>query len=150
MKDSCSPAPTAERIPPVSALSTTLVLPPRPASVVRSAFRAGALAGVILRSSRRSPTGCVLVAAFVSRPRAARFAARTAAHLGCSVAFRLVRGYWSVSVPVLGLVPFPSPSPRWPAGLPVAPVAALGGLAWRVGGVRSSAAVARSVSLAAL
>jgi len=92
----------------------------------------------------------VLVAAFVSRPRAARFAARWSRRLRRSVAMRLVRGYWSVSIPVLALVPFPSPSPRWPAGLPVAPVAALGGLAWRVAGVRSAHAVARSVSLAAL
>jgi len=98
-----------------------------PSSALWSAFRSGGLSGVSLRSSRRSPSGVVLVCGFSSLVAGRRFAV---AHPGSSL--RLVSGYWCVSVPVVAAVPF-------------------GRSAWSVrGGVRRAAAVARWVSIAAL
>ncbi len=109
--------------------------------VVRSAFRSGGLAGVVVRPSRRSPSGVILVCAFRSVALAGRFAARWAAHLGVACSVRpLARPgrplLWSVSVPVADCVPFLDSS--------------FGPCAWRVCGLRSVSGVAASVSLALL
>ena len=103
-------------------------------SVVFSAFRAGSLFGVRVRASRRSPSGVVLVAGFSSPSAARRFALLWGGRLGSSCVVRVVAGFWCVSVPVAGCVPFCGPS------------------AWRVagGGVRRAAAVAFSARCAVL
>ena len=103
-------------------------------SVVFSAFRAGSLFGVRVRASRRSPSGVVLVAGFSSPAAARQFALLWGRRLGSSCVVRVVAGFWCVSVPVAGCVPFCGPS------------------AWRVagGGVRRAAAVAFSASRAVL
>lgn len=103
-------------------------------SVVFSAFRAGSLFGVRVRVSRRSPSGVVLVAGFASPVAARRFALLWGGRLGAACAVRVVGGFWCVSVPVFGCVPFSAPS------------------GWRVagGGVRRVAAVAFAAALAVL
>lgn len=75
---------------------------PRVRSVAFSAFRAGSLVSVLLRSSSHSPSCRVLVCSFSSRQRAGAFARRWAARLGVSVFLRpVVPGLlWSVSIPV--------------------------------------------------
>jgi hypothetical protein len=110
---------------------------PSPVSVFWSAFRAGGLAAVRLRASRRAGSGVVLACGFRARASAAAFAALWAARLGLSVAVRPVAGLWVVSVPVGCSVPFGA--------------AGAGASAWWVsGGVRGAALVARDVSVAAL
>jgi hypothetical protein len=64
-----------------------------------SAFRAGGLAFLLVRSSRRSASGWVLLAGFHSLPAARAFARWSAARLGFSVVVRPGPGCWSVSVP---------------------------------------------------
>jgi len=116
-------------------------------AAVRSAFRAGGLAGVIVRPSRHATSGVVLVCCFADTSRARSFARRWAARLGRSVVVRPFarpgRLLWSVSIPVAGAIPFAGVS-SLPAGAPwVAD-------AWRLAGVRSVPAVARAVARALL
>lgn len=73
---------------------------PSSRSVSFSAFRAGSLQGVLLRSSGHSQSGVVLVCHFSCPVRAGQFAARWAGRLGFSVRLRPWAGFWSVSVPV--------------------------------------------------
>lgn len=110
-----------------------------PSTAVRSAFRAGSFAGVVVRPSRRSPSGVVLAVCFRSPARAAAFAARWAGRLGVSVAVRPGprAGLVAVSLPVAGCVPFAARS-----GFPFP--------AFRVAGLRSVGSVASSVSVALL
>jgi hypothetical protein len=85
---------------------------PSPVRVLWSAFRAGGLAGVVLRPSSRSFSGAVLVCAFRSLSAARVFAVRWGPRSGAGVC--VVRrspwrgGVWVVSVPVAvvpGFVP---------------------------------------------
>ena len=70
-------------------------------SLAWSAFRAGTLQSVCLRSSEHAASGLVLVCAFSSPVRAGRFASRWARRLGISVAVRRPwHTTWHVSVPV--------------------------------------------------
>jgi len=78
--------------------------------LVFSAFRAGGLRSVLLRSSSRSRSGVVLVAVFGSSHRAAAFARRWAVRLGLGVFVRRHPGGFAVSVPVV------LPSSRPPLG----------------------------------
>jgi len=80
-------------------------------SLCFSAFRAGSLAGLLLRPSRRAPSGRVLVCVFVSPVAAGRFAGLWAGRLGVSVAVRRHPLGAAVSVPVS------FPSSRWPLGV---------------------------------
>lgn len=115
---------------------------------IRSAFRTGGLAGVLVRPSRHAPSGVVLVCAFRSPMRAGAYARRWATRLAVSV---VVRPFprpgrellYAVSVPVAGAIPFPGVA-SLPAGDPL--VAS----AWPLAGVRSVPSVARSVRLALL
>jgi hypothetical protein len=79
-----------------------------PVCIARSAFRAGSLRGLLLRPSRRSFSGAVLVCWFGCPRRAGRFAARWAGRLGVSVVVRCSAGQWQVAVPVR------RGSSRWP------------------------------------
>ncbi|MCC6170052.1 MAG: hypothetical protein IT329_22735 [Caldilineaceae bacterium] len=130
--------------------------PAAPAAVLWSAFRAGSLAAVALRSSRHSLTGAVLVCAFRSPAVAGAFAARWAWRAGlrfCAV--RRVHGrsgiLFAVSVPVaaelvadyLDVIPCPSPVRRLPARRSPS---GFGFVSACAGGVRGVAAVARALS----
>lgn len=92
-------------------------------SVCWSAFRTGSLAGFVVRPSRRSPSGVVVVVVFGAHARAVAFARRWSARLGVALALRRSGAAWAVSLPVAGAVPFGSVS----AG-PVAWVGLRGGL----------------------
>ena len=106
---------------------------PSVSSIVWSAFRSGSLWGVRVRPSSRSRSGVVVVLGFSAHASAATFAARWAGRLGLSVVVRRTGGFWCVSVPVAGCVPF------W------------GQSGWRcAGGVRRVSAVASAASLALL
>ncbi|MCZ7568898.1 MAG: hypothetical protein M5U01_09975 [Ardenticatenaceae bacterium] len=84
---------------------------PAPARVAWSAFRAGSLRSLLLRSSSRSFSRAVLVCTFACPVRAGAFAARWARRLGVAAAVRRAPGgLWAVSVPVA------QRSSRWPAG----------------------------------
>jgi hypothetical protein len=72
----------------------------RPRRAAFSAWRAGSLRGLLLRQSRRSPSGWVMVASFGSFARASRFASLWAGRLGVSCVLRREPGApWSVSLP---------------------------------------------------
>jgi hypothetical protein len=75
---------------------------PHPRSVAWSAFRAGSLVSVLLRSSSHSASGRVLVCQFKRGASASAFARRWAARLGISIFVRCAgwAGRWEVSVPV--------------------------------------------------
>ena len=107
-----------------SVSSPPSVVAPSPAFASWSAFRFGSLSALGLRASSRSFSGWVVVAAFASRPSAARFARRWSAALAVPVFVRSApSGRLLVSVPVS-----PSPSFLWslgpsvPVGAPGAPV----------------------------
>jgi len=68
--------------------------------LIFSAFRAGGLRAVSLRSSTRSRSGIVLVAVFACRHRAAAFARRWAGRLGVGVFVSSHPAGFAVSVPV--------------------------------------------------
>ena len=108
---------------------------PQASQLVWSAFRAGGLVGVRYRLSRRTTSGVALDACFKSQVSASAWAVRWAARLGLSVKVRRGSrpGYWSVSVPVSGCVPFMG-EPIWVTH----------------GGVRRIAAVALAADIAAL
>jgi len=78
--------------------------------LIFSAFRAGGLRSVLLRSSAHSHSGVVLVAVFGNRSQAAAFARRWSVRLGLSVFVRRHPGGFAVSVPVS------LPSSRPPSG----------------------------------
>ena len=69
-------------------------------SLVFSAFRAGGLRSVLLRTSTRARSGTVVVAVFACPVRAGGFARRWAGRLGLSVFVRRHPGGFAVSVPV--------------------------------------------------
>ena len=110
-------------------------------SLAFSAFGSGSLRSLVLRRSRRSFSGWVVVASFASPPRAGVFAARWAGRLGLSVVARRVGSFLAVSVPCA-----PPAGGGGAAGCVLARVACVGGLrrlvrllsfssAWGVAGV---------------
>jgi hypothetical protein len=73
-----------------------------PRSLSFSAWRAGSLRSLVLRASRRSFSGAVVVASFACPRRAGRFAARWARRLRVVVLVRRAGpGLWDVSVPCM-------------------------------------------------
>jgi hypothetical protein len=62
-------------------------------------FQSGGLAALMLRSSQRSPTRCVLVLHFSHLAGAQRCARRIAARIGYPVKIRHSSSEWDVSVP---------------------------------------------------
>ena len=96
-----------------SLLGGSLMFSPR--SAVFAAFSCGGLVSVLLRPSRRSLSGAVVVAGFASAAGAFRFARRAARRAGVSVAVRRgpggAGGAWVVSCPVAVR------SSRWPVGV---------------------------------
>lgn len=74
---------------------------PSPRKVALSAFRAGSLRSLLLRTSSHSYTGAVVVCVYASRARANHFAGIWARRLGVGVFVRRSGGQWSVSIPAV-------------------------------------------------
>jgi hypothetical protein len=104
-------------------------------SVVWSGFRSGGLWSAVLRPSRRSPSGWVVVLVFRSPVAAGRFARSFAPLVGAPLAVRS-RVAFSVPVAVVG---------SRPAGVG-RPVSAVGGLRPFAASVRSAGWVSLAVS----